>query len=241
MVQQRRGGRTLPSFSPPWFGSVGRRLPRCRRTCPGALVSTSCLPAGWRPGCRPGDGRPLAPRTELDASSVLLHGLAWQPPDGLPVPLLGLTFKAATSLQLGPLLSELVDQHGAFIVEAYGPEPSGPAALSDFWPPSADCGAALGELPQGAVLAPHRARGRGLPCHHRSGCTGPTARLHAAAHYTCGSPITGAVLGAVAPVLGLLCRALASRGDGGGDGAGGWGAGFCLSVPPPLARTVVYP
>jgi hypothetical protein len=61
-----------------------------------ALVTL--LPACWVAGSRDVlQGTATAP-TELDAWSALLRGLSWQPPDGRPVPLLGLTVKAATSL-----------------------------------------------------------------------------------------------------------------------------------------------
>jgi hypothetical protein len=48
------------------------------------------------------------------------------------VRLLGLTVKAATTLQLGPPLQELADRHGAFVADAYGPAPVPPAALASF-------------------------------------------------------------------------------------------------------------
>jgi hypothetical protein len=96
-----------------------------------ALVNL--LPASWVAATRDVLQGTAAAPTELDAWSALLSGLAWQPPDARPVPLLRLT-GPVTSLQLGPPLKDFTDQHGALLRRPTGPSPPGqpPAALANF-------------------------------------------------------------------------------------------------------------
>lgn len=90
------------------------------------------VPGSWLAAARQVLTSGAAPPSETEAWAGVARCLAWPRVVGPPVPLLGLTVKAATLLQLRPALQDLLTRHEDYVRDAYGVHPPPPGALGDF-------------------------------------------------------------------------------------------------------------